>query len=139
MLDKAMEIADVFYSTNDRARCREMGAPYGITSCYHALGIIGNSRLDATIPVHMFTFSLGDLAFVVAPIEMFDTNGMYIKAHSPFAMTFICGYANYCQGYMPSAIAGRNRGYEVVTAIFASGNAERVADRYLELLNGLKG
>ncbi len=139
LLDKAMEIADVFYSTNDRARCREMGAPYGITSCYHALGIIGNSRLDATIPVHMFTFSLGDLAFVVAPIEMFDTNGMYIKAHSPFAMTFICGYANYCQGYMPSAIASTNRGYEVVTSIFAPGNAERVADRYLEMLNGLKG
>jgi hypothetical protein len=26
-------------------------------------------------------------------------------------------YANYCQGYMPSAVAGANRGYDVVTLI----------------------
>jgi hypothetical protein len=62
---------------------------------------------------------------------------MYIKEKSPFDMTLICGYANYCQGYMPSAIACANRGYEVVTAIFAPGNAETLADRYVEMLNHL--
>lgn len=137
VLDKAKEIVDVFYSTNDRARCKEMGAPYGITSCYHAISIVGNSRLDETIPVHMFVFSLGDIAFAFAPIEMFDTNGMYIKNHAPFDMTFICGYANYCQGYMPSAIACLNSGYEVVTSIFAPGNAEPLADKYVEMLKEL--
>lgn len=137
LLEQAKEIAEVFYSTNDRARCREMGRPYGITSAYHALGIIGNSRLDATIPVHMFVYTLGNIAFAFAPIEMFDTNGMFIKANSPFDMTFICGYANYCQGYMPSAIASANSGYEVLTSIFAPGNAESLADKYIEMLNQL--
>ena len=128
----------MFYSTNDRARCREMGKPYGITSAYHALGILGNSRLDETIPVRVFVFSLGDVAFAFAPIEMFDTNGMFIKANSPFAMTFICGYANYCQGYMPSATACVHSGYEVLTSIFAPGNAEQLADKYLDLLKSLR-
>ena len=38
---------------------------------------------------------------------------------------------------MPSAIACANRGYEVVTGIFAPGNAEKLADRYVEMLNHL--
>jgi len=137
LLEKAKEIVDVFYSTNDRALCKELGKPYGITSCYHALGIVGNSRLDATIPVHIFAFALGDISFVIAPIEMFDTNGMYIKDNSPFGTTFVCGYANYCQGYMPSEIAGKNSGYEVVTSIFAPGNAEPLADRFVEMLKDM--
>lgn len=137
LVEQARAIVDVFYTTNDRARCRDMGAPYGITSCYHAMGIVQHTHLGETIPVHMFVYSLGKLAFVFAPIEMFDTNGMYIKEKSPFDMTFICGYANYCQGYMPSAIACANRGYEVVTGIFAPGNAEKLADRYVEMLNHL--
>ena len=138
LLPIAKQIVDVFYATNDRAKCKEMGMPYGITSAYHAIAIIGNSRREATIPVHMFVFSLGDVAFAFAPIEMFDTNGMYIKEHSPFGMTFICGYANYCQGYMPSAIASAHSGYEVLTSIFAPGNAENLADKYVEMLSGLK-
>lgn len=137
VLDKAKEIVEVFYSTNDRARCKAMGMPYGITSCYHAISIVGNSRLAETIPVHVFVYSFGAVAFAFAPIEMFDTNGMYIKEKSPFDMTFICGYANYCQGYMPSAIAGANSGYEVVTAIFAPGNAEPLAEKIVEMLKEL--
>ncbi len=137
LVEQAREIVEVFYSTNDRARCKEMGMPYGITSCYHAMSIIEHTRLAETIPVHMFVFSLGNVAFAVAPLEMFDTNGMYIKANSPFDMTFICGYANYCQGYMPSAIAGANRGYEVVCSIFAVGNAEKVADKFVQMLEQL--
>ena len=134
----AQQISDVFYATNDRGKCIEMGRPHGITSAYHALAILENAKRAPTIPVHMFVFSLGDMAFAFAPIEMFDTNGMYIKEHSPFDMTFICGYANYCQGYMPSKLAGENSGYEVLTSIFAPGNAEPLADQYLELLWELK-
>ena len=52
-------------------------------------------------------------------------------------MTLICGYANYCQGYMCSAIASANSGYEVVTSIFAPGNAEPLAEQYVEMLKDL--
>ena len=138
LLPMAQQIADVFYATNDRAKCREMGQPYGITSAYHAIAIIGNSRLPETLDVHMFVFSFGDVAFAFAPIEMFDTNGMYIKTHAPFDMTFICGYSNYCQGYMPSGLACKNSGYEVLTSIFAPGNAEALAKEYVRLLTQLR-
>lgn len=134
----ATQIRDTFYATNDRALCKEMGMPHGITSAYHAIAIVGNSRLPETIPVHMFVFSMGDVAFAFAPIEMFDTNGMYIKEHSPFGMTFICGYSNYCQGYMPSEVAGENSGYEVLTSIFAPGNAEPLAQQYVKMLLKLR-
>lgn len=137
LLPIAEQIRDVFYATNDRSKCTEMGRPYGITSAYHAIAIIGNAKRPPTISVHAFIFSLGDVAFAFAPIEMFDTNGMYIKSRSPFGMTFICGYANYCQGYMPSKLASDHSGYEVLTSIFAPGNAERLADKYVELLQEL--
>lgn len=139
LLPIAQQIVDVFYETDDRARCKEMGLPHGITSAYHALAIIGNAkREEPTIPVYIYVFSLGDTAFAFAPIEMFDTNGMYIKENSPFDMTFICGYANYCQGYMPSKLAGEHSGYEVLTSIFAPGNAEPLAEKYVQLLQELK-
>ena len=85
LLPVAHRIRDTFYATNDRAKCKEMGLPHGITSAYHAIAIIGNSGLPEKLPVHMFVFSLGDVALAFAPIEMFDTNGMYIKQNSPFA------------------------------------------------------
>ena len=77
---------------------------------------------------------IGDLAFVSAPFEMFDTTGMYIKENSPYEMTFIMTCTNGSFGYVPSENAFVNGGYEVYTSRFVKGTAEKAADILLELI-----
>lgn len=136
---KAAEIYSYFESTGDLTTANQMCAEAGISSIYHANTIVANSRRDKTTTMELDVYSIGDIAFIFAPVEMFDTNGMYIKDNSPYGMTFICGYANQCQGYMPSELAYELIGYEVATTMFAKGTAEKVADKYLELLSQLHG
>lgn len=136
---KAAEINTYFESTGDRSGADKMCAEAGISSIYHASTIVGNSRRDKTATVELDVICIGDIAFMFAPVEMFDTNGMYIKENSPYAMTFICGYANHCQGYMPSEQAYELIGYEVATTMFAKGTAEKVADEILRMLNNQYG
>lgn len=134
---KAAEISEYFTQTADRATADQMCKDAGISSIYHANTIVANSRRDRTITVELDVYSIGDIAFIFAPVEMFDTNGMYIKEHSPYGLTFICGYANQCQGYMPSEKAYELIGYEVATTMFAKGTGEKVADQFLDMLGQL--
>ena len=76
--------------TGDHAACREAGAPYGIHSPYHAGAIYSKSKLGPNRQVPLWVLAIGDIAFVGAPYEMFDTNGMQIKWGSAFTSTFIC-------------------------------------------------
>lgn len=131
---QAAEINTYFSSTGDKAGADKMCAEAGISSIYHASTIVANAGRDRTITVELDVISIGDIAFVFAPVELFDTNGMYIKEKSPYSMTFICGYANQCQGYMPSEQAYEMIGYEVATTMFAKGSAEQVADELLRIL-----
>lgn len=88
-----------------------------------------------SIPVSAISF--GDLAFVSAPYEMFDTNGIEIKKGSPFSMTFVCGYSNGYYGYMPSAFAVPHGQYEVYVSYFEGGTAEVLVGEFLNMLEKL--
>ncbi len=83
--------------------------------------------------------AFGDLAFITAPYEMFDNNGVQIKERSPFEMTFILTNSDGAYAYMPSyeacTIYG---GYEAETTYFATGVAERLVNKYVTMLNRLK-
>lgn len=81
--------------------------------------------------------SIGDVAFIAAPYEMFDTNGMEIKAASEFDMTFICGYANGRYGYMPSSYAFPHGDYEVQQCKYVQGTGEQIAKEHIALLKQL--
>ena len=81
--------------------------------------------------------SIGDVAFVAAPIEMFDTNGMEIKAASEFDMTFVCGYANGRYGYMPSNFAFPHGDYEVQQCKYVQGTGEQIANQLIDFLKQL--
>ena len=84
--------------------------------------------------------AIGDsVAFAGAPYEMFDTNGMQVKAASPFPMTFMCAYTNGAFGYIPSIDAFPNRGYEVDTTRYVAGTGEQGVRVLTGLLNQLKG
>lgn len=84
-----------------------------------------------------YAFSVGDVAFVTAPYEMFDTNGKFIKENSPFAMTFVVTCANDARGYIASKNTYAYGGYEVEYSGYARGTAEALADGYVQLLHSL--
>lgn len=139
LLEEATQIREYFTDTGDRSGAEQMCRDAGISSIYHANAIVSNANRSATSTMELDVLTLGQLAFVFAPVEMFDTNGMYIKENSPYAMTFICGYANSVKGYLPSALAWENSGYEVVVSLYAPGTAETIADTFVDMLNRLHG
>ncbi len=75
----------------------------------------------------------------VTCVSLSDTQGMFIKDNSPFKMTFIMGYANDMNFYMPSELSFENGCYEVDNSYYIKGTAEALADRYVAMLNALHG
>jgi hypothetical protein len=68
------------------------------------------------VPAEVSAFRIGPLAAVTVPGELFCEIGMRIKAASPFPHTLIAGYANGSVGYLPTAEAYPEGGYEVTHA-----------------------
>lgn len=92
------------------------------------------------VPFEIGTAMLGDIAFVTAPYEMFDTDGMYVKDNSPSEITFIMTVANGHAGYMPSDYAhDYNNCYEVRSSRYQRGTAEACAETMVNQLNTLAG
>jgi len=86
----------------------------------------------------LYAFAIGDVAFITAPYEMFDTNGMAIKNASQFSMTFVITYANEHWFYIPSAYAYEyNAEYEIRVCRFVPGVAELLEAEYISMLQEL--
>lgn len=119
--------------------CGVYAKELGLNSFYHARNIVSHAKLSSTYSMDISAFSFGDVSGVVVPYEMFDTSGMKIKADTPFEKTFIVGYAypGY-QGYIPTELAWEHGGYEVETSNYGPGNAEKLVEAYLGMLNELK-
>lgn len=103
------------------------------------------SRIDLTSngsgtqDIRLWALSLGDLAFVFAPYEMFDDNGVQIKKESPFKMTFVCtvsGGEN--KGYIPSEGEFGKNIYEVLVCLYSKGTGEMLANSFISLLGEMK-
>lgn len=137
LMTVALEIQRVWTSTGDSAKCKEMGAPYGIVSPYHANYIIQRARLPETQDVEISAVAFGDVAFTFAPYEMFDTSAKYIRDNSPYEMTFALGYSNSAVGYMPTYDAFPHGGYEVQACRFIRGTGEILADEFVAMLEAL--
>lgn len=109
----------------------------GIKNVYQLNAVAERSKLPAQEEIAIYGVSLGDLAFVSVPFEMFDTNGMQIKEGSPFSMTFVMSCSNNYYSYLPSEVAFKHGGYSVDTTLFVRGTAEELVDSYLGMLNQL--
>lgn len=134
LLPVAKEALAYFKECGNISQTRAKYLPQGIHSPNHANMIINRANKPEQWPFDIWTVSIGDVAFAVAPYEMFDTQGMFIKENSPYPMTVITGYANGGFGYIPSAFAWGHGGYEVDNNYFAQGSAEKLADMYVEML-----
>ena len=82
--------------------------------------------------------AIGDSAWVGVPGELFCQIGLDIKEQSPFAHTYVVGYANCYQGYFPTPIAYTEGGYEVNMgrwSRFTAAAGESVQETALDLLH----
>ena len=85
--------------------------------------------------IQLYAFSLGDVAFITAPYEMFCESGMQIKDSSPFKMTFIATCANGAMGYLPTIATFEYDSYEGSGTNFIPGTAEKMVTEYISMLN----
>jgi neutral ceramidase len=76
----------------------------------------------------MTVVSVGNLAFVGIPGELFVELGLAIKAIPNFAPIFVAGYCNDLIGYIPTRAAYPEGGYEVDSARIAAGSGETIVD-----------
>lgn len=139
LAEEGARIYSEFARTGDRVTWTAEAKRLGFNSVYHAGAVKGKSKRPRMLEVPLAALSLGDVAFVFSPYEMFDTNGMYIKEHSPFAMTFIMTCANRSNmGYVPSKLGFENGGYSSDACWFLPGAGERFADELVDMLRNLK-
>ncbi len=98
-------------------------------------------------PLSLSAISIGDVAFITAPYEMFCENGMQIKTYAQendlAKMTFICANTNGNRRYIPSQTAFDGdpdmETFEVHYAPFGAGAAEELVSKYETLLQQVAG
>ena len=127
LFQKATEIRNAYYGDRMEEYERKC-AQYGIENIYEATWIVRRSTAETYKEVTLRAVSVGGLVFASAPYEMFAHNGAEIKAQSPFDLTFVMGYSNGTEGYMPSDYAYTVGGYEVYSCWFEKGTAELLQD-----------
>ncbi|MCP4782116.1 MAG: hypothetical protein GY903_10465 [Fuerstiella sp.] len=67
---------------------------------------------DPTVRLKLQTFTVGELAIVAIPCEVFAEIGLEIKRRSPFRTTFVIELANGYNGYLPTPQQHALGGYE---------------------------
>ena len=140
MLPQAQEISELYASTNDRKLANKVAREkYGFSSVHHASSIVNRCKLAAEETITIDVLTVGDLAFAMAPYEMYDTNGLEIKQGSPFKMTFVLTLANQLSiGYLPTKLNFQHGGYAVDICRFVPGGGEELSAAYVKMLNELK-
>jgi hypothetical protein len=96
-------------------------------------------------PMEAQVFRIGDLALVAFAAETFTEIGQAIKQGSPAPHTLFAGYSNGCVGYLPTAEAHVEGGYEVeeaplayrVSGTFDPGCAAQATERSIQMVSSL--
>ena len=88
--------------------------------------------------IPLYTITVGDLAFCSIPGELHDSLGKDLREASPYKMTFLCGYSNGMNGYIPASFAFPNGGYEVGQTHYVQGTGEALIDAHLAELKAQK-
>jgi neutral ceramidase len=82
--------------------------------------------------------SVGPVAFVGIPGELFVELGLEIQKKSPFKNTVIVELADQDIGYIPTEDGFRQGAYEPTSTLMVPGSGERIAAKAIELLGELK-
>ena len=138
MLPQAREIRQIWVETNNASLCAKEGMKYGIHSAYHAGAIITRSQAGTEYEMEMNAIRLGDISFITAPYEMFCNNAQFVKANTPYKMTFVLTCANHGAAYIASTEAFDHGCYEVDNRKFVRGTAEKAANHFVEMLKDMQ-
>lgn len=111
---------------------------HGFDSVYEVTAILNRVGLADTRKVEMKTLAVGDVAFIFAPYEMFAENGVYVREHSPYPMTFVISCSLDLDGYMPAEYGYDIMCYEAQITRYARGTAEKLAEEYVKMLTEMK-
>lgn len=137
-LGEYVSIVTKAYTAGGGSAAAAAGRPYGINSIYHARAIIRRARdkesAGYSSMVTINTVSFGDVAFAMAPFELFCDTGKQIKEGSPYDMTFVLTLANDHNGYIATETAFEHGCYEVDNRYFVRGTAENVGANMVTLL-----
>jgi len=82
--------------------------------------------------------AINDTVIWSAPVEMFCDIAMNIREQSPFKQTFYFGYTNGWFGYLPTAKAFEEGGYEPRTSPFTSQVEENLSTNVLKFLQSFR-
>ena len=138
-LAHAREIGDLWLKTNDSKLVVPLAVSYGINSPYAANSILArNAMKQNELCIELNVLGVGEVAFVFAPYEMFDTQGKYIRDHSGFETTIIATCANDANGYIPSEFGFEYGCYESDLCFFKAGTGEYLADLYVDMLSNVR-
>ena len=102
-----------------------------------ATRVMYRTDLGDSTDIPISAASVGSVAFVMVPFEMFDDTGKEIRDGSPFEMTFVLGYTNGNFGYIPSRTCFEHGCYEQENGSYAVETAENMVVSYLDMLNSL--
>lgn len=141
LAEKAVKVMEEYHKFPYEQRgeaIKQVLRPAGFNSHLHANGVINRSKMPETKSMKLWALAVGDVGFITAPYEMFCSNGMYIKAHSPFSMTFIVTCSNDYNAYMADDQACNYDIYEINTRHYCRGTAEKLAQTFVDMLQGLK-
>jgi neutral ceramidase len=95
-----------------------------------------SDRLRIKLPLRFV--AINDTAIWAAPVEMFCEIAMNIRDQSPFKQTFYFGYTNGWFGYLPTAKAFEEGGYEPRTSPFTSQVEENLSSTVLAFLRSFR-
>ena len=122
---KAQEISDL-YNKGETAKYNAKCKEYGISDVIEAGKIITRAQAGKYQGVTVGALSIGNIVFGVGSYEMASHSGKTIKEGSKFDLTFVCGYSNGSNGYIPAEFSFANGGYEVSSCLFIKGTAEKL-------------
>lgn len=90
-----------------------------------------------TVRIPVRYLQIGDAVLWGSPVELFCEIAIRVRNESPFRHTFFFGYTNGWLGYLPTAEAFRQGGYEPRTSPFTESVEKDFGDAVVTFLSGL--
>lgn len=95
------------------------------------------ASMPASLETEVQALRIGEVGIVGIPGELFTELGMAIKQGSPLPFTFVAELANDSIGYIPTAKAYDEGGYESTSTVLAQGTGEKLVAEALGMMAGL--
>ena len=94
------------------------------------------AQYKARVPVRFLR--INDTLIWAAPVELFCEIAIAVRNQSPFAHTFYFGYTNGWFGYLPTAQAFAEGGYEPKTSVFTAQAEKDVTEGVVAAIQGMR-